>query len=145
MKLTIKDTLENKDFEWSLVQLLQNKSISSKASYWIAKIHKKFVSEAKLYDEVRIKALKKYATLDEKGDFAPNATEPGKAMFENEEKVAAWNKEYKELLEQEINLPTMPVAYLLEDGAKVEGVHFINLDAILVDTAVMGNQNELTQ
>lgn len=145
MKLTIKNTLENKDFEWSLIQLLQNKSLSSRASYWIAKLHKKYVSEAKLYDEVRLKTLKKFAMLDEKGDFMPNEKEAGKAMFESEEKALAWNKEYQELLSQEINLPTIPVAYFLEEGVKVEGVHFINLDAVLVDTALMGNQNELTQ
>lgn len=144
MKMTIKNTLENKDLEWSLAQLL-GKPLPSKAAYWLTRLHKKYVSEAKLYDEVRLKTLKKYAMLDEKGEFVPNPEKPGTAKFETEEKKESWNKEYEELLNQEVKLPTIPVAYFLDDDVKIEGVHLKNLEPVLVDVAIMENQNELPQ
>lgn len=103
-----------------------------KLAYRVMRITKKIKPELDDVEKIRIEMLKKYGTL--KGD----------RYFIKPDKVKIFNKEFKEILDEEITLDIdlIPLSLLRDADVKLSSLDLVNLEKFIKDDL---NTKEPTQ
>lgn len=76
-----------------------------KPSYWLARILVKIGQEARSFDNVRVKLIEKYGARDDKGKLILDKKTNNYEITDKE----SFNKEFKELAEQEFEIDVKPI------------------------------------
>ncbi len=126
-KLTLNGLLEGKSSFAYLVS--QRDKLSGKVNYQISKNIKPYNDEIEAYDEARKAIVKKYANLDENGEpvvIGDNYDVP-------KEKLKDFEKEIKELGEQEVNTAWKMIKLDDLESAGLAPIDYYNLDFMIVE------------
>jgi len=91
----------NRPFLMALKEL-SNMELWGRASFVVSDINSKVESYLEEYDSSRVKALKKYVKLDEKGEIVRD--EKGNVIWNEPTSEATFIAELNDLLEQEVDL-----------------------------------------
>lgn len=122
----------NPDFSWALSTIM-NSAVPAKAAYWLSRIFKKVQAIEKDYNETRIAALKKYCETSEEGSQNPlKLNDKNEAIFKSSQDEIKFKKELEELLDQEVEVPTLNFN-LLNDDCLIESRILVILDDIIVE------------
>lgn len=130
LKLSV---IVNPDFAWAISNII-NAQVPAKAAYWLSKLFKKVQSHEKLYQKTRHEAMKKYTEMDGQnpdGTEKIKLNEKNEAVFKSPEDKEKFVKEIEELMEQEVEVPTVHFS-LFGDDTKLETRHLILLDEVIV-------------
>lgn len=101
------------------------KELPVKPSYWLARIATKLDSELRAFEKARVNLVIKYARKDEKGNPIVKKDKDGKPTRDYDvPDMDAFNKEYDELAEQEIEININPI--------KLDALGDINLKPIIL-------------
>lgn len=130
-KLKLK-TIINPDFSWAMSTIM-NSAVPAKAAYWLSRIFKKVQAHEKEYNEVRINTLKKYCEPAEEGAQTPfKVNDKNEAVFKSKTDENHFRVELEDLLEQEVEVPTLAFN-LLGDECLIESRILVILDDIIVE------------
>ncbi|QNM12754.1 MULTISPECIES: hypothetical protein [Bacillota] len=124
-KLTLNVLLEGKSSFAYLVS--QRDKLSGKVNYQISKNIKPYNDEIEAYDEARKAIVKKYANLDENGEpvvIGDNYDVPN-------EKLKDFEREIKELGEQEVNTAWKMIKLDDLESAGLAPIDYYNLDFMI--------------
>ena len=124
-KLTLNVLLEGKSSFAYLVS--QRDKLSGKVTYQISKNIKPYNDEIEAYDEARKAIVKKYANLDENGEpvvIGDNYDVPN-------EKLKDFEREIKELGEQEVNTAWKMIKLDDLESAGLAPIDYYNLDFMI--------------
>ena len=124
-KLTLNVLLEGKSSFAYLVS--QRDKLSGKVNYQISKNIKPYNDEIEAYDEARKAIVKKYANLDENGEpvvIGDNYDVPN-------EKLKDFEREIKELGEQEVNTAWKMIKLDDLESAGLAPIVYYNLDFMI--------------
>ena len=124
-KLTLNVLLEGKSSFAYLVS--QRDKLSAKVNYQISKNIKPYNDEIEAYDEARKAIVKKYANLDENGEpvvIGDNYDVPN-------EKLKDFEREIKELGEQEVNTAWKMIKLDDLESAGLAPIDYYNLDFMI--------------
>ena len=124
-KLTLNVLLEGKSSFAYLVS--QRDKLSGKVNYQISKNIKPYNDEIEAYDEARKAIVKKYANLDENGEpvvIGDNYDVPN-------EKLKYFEREIKELGEQEVNTAWKMIKLDDLESAGLAPIDYYNLDFMI--------------
>ena len=124
-KLTLNGLLEGKSSFAYLVS--QRDKLSGKVNYQISKNIKPYNDEIEAYDEARKAIVKKYANLDENGEpvvIGDNYDVPN-------EKLKDFEREIKELGEQEVNTAWKMIKLDDLESAGLAPIDYYNLDFMI--------------
>ena len=124
-KLTLNVLLEGKTSFAYLVS--QRDKLSGKVNYQISKNIKPYNDEIEAYDEARKAIVKKYANLDENGEpvvIGDNYDVPN-------EKLKDFEREIKELGEQEVNTAWKMIKLDDLESAGLAPIDYYNLDFMI--------------
>ena len=124
-KLTLNVLLEGKSSFAYLVS--QRDKLSGKVNYQISKNIKPYNDEIEAYDEARKAIVKKYANLDENGEpvvIGDNYDVPN-------EKLKDFEREIKELGEQEVNTAWKMIKLDDLESAGLALIDYYNLDFMI--------------
>lgn len=124
-KLTLNVLLEGKSSFAYLVS--QRDKLSGKVNYQISKNIKSYNDEIEAYDEARKAIVKKYANLDENGEpvvIGDNYDVPN-------EKLKDFEREIKELGEQEVNTAWKMIKLDDLESAGLAPIDYYNLDFMI--------------
>ena len=124
-KLTLNVLLEGKSSFAYLVS--QRDKLSGKVNYQISKYIKPYNDEIEAYDEARKAIVKKYANLDENGEpvvIGDNYDVPN-------EKLKDFEREIKELGEQEVNTAWKMIKLDDLESAGLAPIDYYNLDFMI--------------
>ena len=124
-KLTLNVLLEGKSSFAYLVS--QRDKLSGKVNYQISKNIKPYNDEIEAYDEARKAIVKKYANLDENGEpvvIGDNYDVPN-------EKLKDFEREIKELGEQEVNTAWKMIRLDDLESAGLAPIDYYNLDFMI--------------
>lgn len=124
-KLTLNVLLEGKSSFAYLVS--QRDKLSGKVNYQISKNIKPYNDEIEAYDEARKAIVKKYANLDENGEpvvIGDNYDVPN-------EKLKDFEREIKELWEQEVNTAWKMIKLDDLESAGLAPIDYYNLDFMI--------------
>lgn len=105
-----------------------NANLPVKVAYRLGKIQKLLAEESERYEELRVKLVKKYAKVDEDGEFIAN--ELGNVQID-ETKFDEFSKEMQELLNIEIDTPKISIDDL--DGIDITSTELLMIGGILED------------
>lgn len=101
------------------------KELPVKPSYWLSRIAIKLDSELKAFEGARVKLVIKHAKKDEKGNPIVLKDKSGKPTRNYDvTDMDAFNKEYDELAEQEIEININPI--------KLDALGDINLKPVIL-------------
>jgi hypothetical protein len=118
----LRDTVEG-------LREITDKELPVKPAYWLSRLSSKALSELKIFEETRIKLVKKHAKKDDKG----------KPIFDNKEKrfkIKDENKfteEYIELAKQEVDLEFDPIKLDALGDVSIKPNTFAKLRKIIVE------------
>jgi len=104
-----------------------------KPSYWLARIATKIDSELKAFETARMNLIKKHAKKDKKGNPLVIKDKDGKPTnnFDVPD-IEAFNKEFKELTEQEFEINVDPIKLDALGDIKIKPVILAKLEKIIV-------------
>lgn len=118
----------NQEFNMA-IQAVMACPISAKASFNLGKVYRTAQEQQKHFNEAREAALKKFASLRDDGSII--ADEQGIVEFKDDEAKQACVKELEELLDQDIEMPTISISAL--GDAKVEPRVLMALEKVIVE------------
>ncbi len=118
MKIKLKELLEKKK---SLDKLLM-KDLPAKLAYRVNRITDKIISEFKQASKVQDRLWKKYGTPMKDNKDKLELTDEAREKF---------NKEWDELLEQEITLPATKVPFDCIEGTTLSALDFNNIGCFI--------------
>lgn len=103
-----------------------------KPSYWLARIANKVNSEQKAFETARMNLVKKHAKKDKKGEPLVIKDKDGKPTQNYDvPDVEAFNKEFVELTEQEIEINVDPIKLEALGDIKIKPVILAKLEKII--------------
>ena len=111
------------------IQQIMGSPVSALASYKLAKVFKTAQEQQKAFTEARESALKKFAALRDDGSI--KADEKGIIEFKDEEAKASCVKEIEELLDQDVEMPSIKLSTL--GDVKVEPRVLLALDKVILE------------
>lgn len=123
-------SLRSEEFDSALRKLYAYSAFPTSLSYNVGKLKKKLDSEIGKAQSSFIELLKKYADLDDKGNFIPSNGEPG-TFHVPEEKKDAWMKARDTFEEMSVNIlhPKMRLHEL--DGVKLTPVEIVAIENLV--------------
>jgi hypothetical protein len=87
-----------------------NKELPVKPAYWLARIATKLEGELQTFEKARMGLINKHSKKDKDGNPAIKKNKDGKPQFDITD-VEAFEKEFNELLNQEIELDIKPIKF----------------------------------
>ena len=103
-----------------------------KPSYWLARIANKIGSEQKAFETTRMNLVKKHAKKDKKGNPLVIKDKDGKPTNNYDvPDIEAFNKEFNELTEQEIEINIDPIKLDALGDIKIKPVILAKLGKII--------------
>ena len=123
MKLRLGETREMID----ALRVLMNQPLPIKVSYWLKRALVDLMKEFAPFEESRVELIKKYAEKDEAGEWVEKE---GQYVIPDRE---AFDEEYAELAEQEIEIKYEPLGIDRFEDAKISGVDLMKLGRLIKD------------
>jgi len=114
-----------------LIEILQIE-LPVKPSYWLARIGNKINSEQKVFETARMNLIKKHAKKDKDGKPLVIKDRDGKPTnnFDVPD-IEAFNKDFEELTEQEIEINIDPIKLEALGNIKIKPVILAKLEKII--------------
>lgn len=117
---------------------LIDKELPIKIAYKLKKMYQKLESEARIYEENRIKLLDKYGKKDDKGEFI---VENNKIIIPDDRKED-FLKEFEELQEIEVEFDFEPIKETEIKDLKISASDLMNLDKVIEFIEVSDDKEE---
>jgi hypothetical protein len=113
-------------------QVLASKELNIKDAYWIGKTIQKLMSEHKIFEDTRIKLCSKHSKKDDTGKVVPALDENKNQVFDLIDPVA-FQQEFNELCETEIEINFTPIPIDRLDGVKIDPMTMIKLNKFITE------------
>lgn len=127
--------LRDPNFQHALYKLTNYAGFPTKACIAIAKLKKCIDSESVIAQEQFMMLLKKYAELDEKGNFVPKDNKPDTFVI-IESKNEEWQKELKDFADYSFNIEVSKLALENVQEAKLSAQDYLALEEIFEEPVV---------
>lgn len=102
--------LMKQEFQIALSTLMNSTGIPAKTAWQMLQVFDAVVEHQKKYEELRMKLLLAYGRKDAEGNISMNEAKTEYLLMDKPK----FDKEYKELLELEVEIPTIPLSSISE-------------------------------